>query len=249
MWKRIIITGLLVAAALPQTPASAEFEVARVKRNTLDDRIVTINVGPGGRFACRGYTLVLLIQRAYGVMDWNVTGGPPWIRADRFDIEARANVAGNLKEWQLQPMLQALLAKRFRLKVHRGMQEMPGYAMTIAPGGSKLRPSATEENRENFRFGSDGLSGQGITMYDFTRFVIGKLGLVGIDQTGLKGGYDFDAHWKVEPDPSAEDPKEPLRVAVIAALQEQLGLKLVAKRVPVPTIVIEHAERATASEN
>src|SRR6266446_633836 len=100
------LTGLIAAAgAFAQVQAPTEFEVASVKPNTANDRIVTINVGPGGRFAARGYTLVLLMQRAYGVMDWNVTGGPAWIRTDRYDVSAKAVVAGNLTEGQLQPML------------------------------------------------------------------------------------------------------------------------------------------------
>jgi hypothetical protein len=52
------------AAAFSQVPAPTEFEVASVRLNTANDRIVTINVGPGGRFTARGYTLVLLMQRA-----------------------------------------------------------------------------------------------------------------------------------------------------------------------------------------
>ena len=74
MPTRLIIAFLLIAAPTPTQPP--EFEVASVRENTLDDCIVTVNVGPGGRFTVRGYTLVLLIQRAYGVMDWNVEGGP-----------------------------------------------------------------------------------------------------------------------------------------------------------------------------
>jgi hypothetical protein len=101
-----------------QPKSSTEFEVASVRPNMADDRIVTINVGPSGRFTARGYTLVLLLQRAYGVMDWNLAGGPAWIRSDRFDVSAKANVSGNLTEHELQPMLQRLLAERFRLKVH-----------------------------------------------------------------------------------------------------------------------------------
>src|SRR5437762_2221328 len=103
----IVVTTL----ALAQAPAT-EFEVASVRQNKLDDRIVTVSIGPGGRFTARGYTLVLLIQRAYGVMDWNVTGGPSWIRTDRFDVNAKANIPGNLTERQLRPMLQKLLADR-----------------------------------------------------------------------------------------------------------------------------------------
>src|ERR1700730_14164716 len=96
------LTGLIaVAGTFAQMQAPTEFEVASVRPNTANDRIVTINVGPGGRFAARGYTLVLLMQRAYGVMDWNVSGGPGWIRTDRFDVSANANVEGDLTDAQL----------------------------------------------------------------------------------------------------------------------------------------------------
>src|SRR6266404_5068914 len=106
---RSLIGAIATIAAFSQPPPT-EFDVASVRLNTANDRVVSINVGPGGRFACRGYTLVLLMQRAYGVMDWNVTGGPGWIRTDRYDVAANALVPGNLTEEQLKPMLQALLA-------------------------------------------------------------------------------------------------------------------------------------------
>ena len=112
------LIGVMAAASLfAQVPAPTEFEVASVRPNTANDRIVSINVGPGGRFAARGYTLVLLMQRAYGVMDWNVSGGPGWIRTDRYDVSAKAIVEGNLTETQLRPMLQRLLAERFKLRL------------------------------------------------------------------------------------------------------------------------------------
>ena len=102
------LIGLLVAAAaFTQAQAPTEFEVASVKPNLADDRLVTIRVGPGGVFIATGYTLVLLMQRAYGVMDWNVSGGPGWIRTDRFDVAAKANVRGDLTEAALQPMGEA----------------------------------------------------------------------------------------------------------------------------------------------
>src|SRR5437879_7788588 len=132
-WSLTVL--IAAAAAFSQVQAPTEFEVASVRPNMANDRIVTINVGPGGRFAARGYTLVLLMQRAYGVMDWNVTGGPGWIRTDRYDVSAKANVPGNLTEAQLRPMLQALLAERFKLKLHQGSKEMSGYALVVGKGG------------------------------------------------------------------------------------------------------------------
>ncbi len=241
---------LLATLAFAQAP---QFEVASVRPNLLDDRIVTIDVGPGNRFSARGYTLVLLIQRAYGVMDWNVTGGPSWIRDDRFDVSAKA--AGALTEASLQPMLQRLLADRFKLRVHNSTREMPGYALVVARGGLKAKAAAGgEELRDTFRFNQTGLSGQSIAMPTFARFVGGKLGWVAVDETGLSGLYDVKAVWKVEQEMPLEpvpgyDPRDPLRFAANKAIEEQLGLKIIPKRITVQTIVIDSVEKATASDN
>src|ERR1041384_5463699 len=90
------------ATAFAQPPAHSEFEVASVKLNKLNDRIVSIEFGPGSLFTARGYSLKLLIQRAYGVMGWEILGGPGWLDDDRFDVAAKAPTqivgAGNLTE-------------------------------------------------------------------------------------------------------------------------------------------------------
>jgi len=247
-----VISSAVVAAAVAvaSAQAPAQFEVASVKPNLLDDRIVQVRVGPGPTFMARGYTLVLLIQRAYGVMDWNVTAGPPWIRADRWDVMARADITGDLTEELLQPRLAKLLADRFKLRLHESTQDMSAYALEIARGGPKLtRAEGQNVDRDAFRFTNTGLEGHGISMADFGRFVAGKLGLVAVDQTGLEGFYDVKADWRVTPaqaDLAGDDPRELLRAAVIEALESQLGLKLSAKRVPVRMLVIDSVERASA---
>jgi len=250
---RSLIAVTAAAAAFGQVQAPTEFEVASVRPNTRNDRIVTINVGPGGRFAVRGYTLGLLIQQAYGVMDWNISGGPGWIRTDRYDVAATAVVPGNLTERQLRPMLQGLLAERFKLRLHEDSKEVSAYALIVAKGGPKVKASADgEEHPDTFRMNQAGLKGHGLTMEDFARYVAGKLGLVAVDKTGLKGVYDFKADWTVEKDQDAgglpgADPRDELRSVVFAALQNQLGLKLVAQKINVRMLVIDSVERA--SEN
>ena len=244
---------MAAATAFSQVQALTEFEVASVRLNTANDRIVTINVGPGGRFAARGYTLVLLMQRTYGVMDWNVSGGPGWIRTDRYDVVANANVAGNLTEGRLRPMLQSLLAERFKLRLHRSSKEMPGYALVVGKNGAKVQASAdSEEHADTFRMNGTGLSGQGITMENFARYVGGKLGLVAVDQTGLKGVYNFKVDWTKDIDQHTGalpgvDPRDELRSVVFAALQDRLGLKLNAQKITVQMLVIDSVEKA--SEN
>ena len=239
--------SLIAVAAFSQVQAPTEFEVASIRPNTANDRIVTISVGPGGRFTARGYTLVLLMQRAYGVMDWNVSGGPGWIREDRWDVAAKAKVAGDLTEAQLKPMLQRMLAERFNLKLHEGSKEMSGYALVVRRGGPKLKAAADgQEHADTFRMNATGLSGQGIKMADFARFVGGKLGLVVVDKTGLTGVYDFKIDWPEETDQSpGVDPREAYRSVVFAALEDQLGLKLAVQKVAVQMLVIDSVEKAS----
>jgi bla regulator protein BlaR1 len=247
-----LIGFIAAVAALAQAPAPTQFEVASIRPNTANDRIVTINVGPGGRFSVRGYTLKLLIQRAYDVMGWNISGGPGWIDSDRYDVTAKANVAGDLTEAQLRPMLQALLADRFKLKVHQSSKEMAGYALVVGRGGPKVKAAVDgEEHPDTFRMTGTGLSGQGITMENLARYVAGKLGQVAVDQTGLKRVYDLKVTWTVETDQSTglpgADPRAALQSAVFGALEDQLGLKLRPQKITVQMLVIDSAERASAN--
>src|SRR5262245_11508200 len=71
-----------------------------------------------------------------------VRGGPGWVRSEQFNIEAKAQRAdrGTL----IGPMLRALLEERFDVKTHRGTEEAPLYALTVAKGGFKLKPIANE---------------------------------------------------------------------------------------------------------
>src|ERR1700728_3938017 len=94
-----------------------------------------------------------LIGWAYG-LDYRLTvvGGPDWVLATqsnevRFDLEGKSDIATNDKLAKLtddeamlekQHMLQALLADRFKLKVHMETREQPAFALTITKHGYKL---------------------------------------------------------------------------------------------------------------
>jgi uncharacterized protein (TIGR03435 family) len=69
------------------------------------------------------------------------------------------------------------------------------------------------------------------------------LGRVVIDQTGLDGVYSFTLNWTPEGiNPSGPDSQPPL----LAALQEQLGLKVETRKAPVEILFIDHAEKIPA---
>jgi len=68
-----------------------------------------------------------------------MSGGPPWIYTDNYQIDAKA-VGTPGQEMMRGPMMRALLEDRFKLKVRRETREVPAYMLTVAEGGPKLQP-------------------------------------------------------------------------------------------------------------
>jgi uncharacterized protein (TIGR03435 family) len=62
-----------------------------------------------------------LITVAYQVKDFQITGGPGWIDADKFDVNAVASE--NVPADQVMLMLRSLLEERFKLKMHHVPKE------------------------------------------------------------------------------------------------------------------------------
>jgi uncharacterized protein (TIGR03435 family) len=60
-----------------------------------------------------------------------------------------------------------------------------------------------------------------------------------IDKTGLSDAVDFVLEW------SPEEGADTTRPSIFTAVQEQLGLKLEPRRMPVEVLVIDHVERPT----
>src|SRR5262249_31051288 len=66
------------------------------------------------------------------------------------------------------------------------------------------------------------------------------------DHTGLTGGFDANAEFSAESAPgSASDAASTEQVALMSALQEQLGLKLESTRGPVDVLVIDSVQHPT----
>jgi uncharacterized protein (TIGR03435 family) len=137
---------------------SMTFEVASVKQNKSGtppsgDRPrsnVSLDVGPafrpnGGLFSATNLTVYACMIFAY-----KITGSeflllrpqlPKWVNTERFDIQARAS--GTPTKDQMRLMMQALLADRFKLLIHREARQVPVFAfVTIKQEktGPRLQP-------------------------------------------------------------------------------------------------------------
>jgi uncharacterized protein (TIGR03435 family) len=148
-----VILGLSSYAAAQFADGPA-FEVVSIKPSNpgaagpLGEAALPILTPPvGGRFAASNVPLRHLIVLAYDVPDSRIDGAEDWYASRRFDIQAKATepLAG-LEA--MRPLLKALLADRFQLKVHTEAREMPIYALVVARTdgqlGAKITPSAAD---------------------------------------------------------------------------------------------------------
>jgi uncharacterized protein (TIGR03435 family) len=138
---------LAASAVFAQTPAPA-FEVASIKPATLPTAAqVTsgkLHIGmaiDGARVDIGNLPLVELIRIAYRVKPYQISG-PDWMGAERFDVLAK--IPEGASRDQVPEMLQALLAERFRMTVHRENKEHAMYALVVGKNGLKLKESAAD---------------------------------------------------------------------------------------------------------
>ena len=118
-------------AASVKAPAKQAFEVASIKPADPDARGSSSN--SDRRFVTiKNWTLKRLVQRAFGVEDYQVSGGPNWLDSYRFNISAKVDEAepelkGKEGQARVQAMLESLLDERFEFQFHRETKTLPVY--------------------------------------------------------------------------------------------------------------------------
>ena len=138
MTRCIVCVLLLSAVTFGQAPTT--FEVASIRPSS--EQVTQVSAGmrvAGSQVRVTGMSLKDYIGMAYGVKPQQIEG-PDWLGQQRFDLAATIPAGGSAA--QLGDMLQALLADRFKMTMHREKKEFPVYALGVAKGGAKLQPSA-----------------------------------------------------------------------------------------------------------
>jgi uncharacterized protein (TIGR03435 family) len=252
---RIGFFALLSAAAFGQAtkgPAKLTFQIADVHASApAGNRNLQGGVLRDGRYELRNATMLDLIKTAYGVDAETVFGGPSWLEWDRFDVVAKA--PANTSPANVRLMLQALLADRFKLVVHKDTKPIQGFVLSMGKGKHKLKEAdgSGEHGCEPQPLGPPTsasslppwvISCRGVTMEEFAPLLRSFAGdyLTGpvLDSTGLKGAWDFDLKLtpKVALSFAGAD-----GITLFEAVDKQLGLKLEPGKVPMPVLVVDNA--------
>ena len=147
-WMMFAVLGVSASGVWAQSPPSRPkfdaFEVATVKPVEPDAKSGRFIVMQGtNRFVEKAYTLKLLIAAAYDLNPRTISGGPPWITSDHYDILAVTPGEVWPTHDEQMSMLRSLLADRFKLTFHREQKVFSIYELELAKNGPKLKPSAS----------------------------------------------------------------------------------------------------------
>ncbi len=245
--KTAALSILLATPLLAQTPdvkKTAAFEVAAI-RPAKDDGNHSSN-SDKGLYRTHNLTLKELIARAYDVDISLVSGGPNWIDSDSYDITARIpeEFAEQTRD-TLPQMIASLLAERFQLVVHREPKQVSGYALVLSKKGPKMEPAKPDEKGSGTSTNNQHLKAHNLTMEGFARYLTRnrEIAMPVVDKTGLTGAFNFELEWKPDqlqgkPEAAADD-----HPSIFTAMQQGLGLELKSTKVPIVTVVIDHAEK------
>jgi uncharacterized protein (TIGR03435 family) len=285
----IDVTNLspVLAQSIEPTP---KFEVVSVKP-CRDDITPGARTGGGnsspGRLNIQCQTVKGLINIAF-VLFANgrtanlaaqipIEGGPTWIDADRYTIDATTGSPQRAAMMQ-GPMLQALLEDRFGLRIHRGTRAVPVYDLTVAKGGPKPKPfkegscvpidflslSRQEiaalapdvnycRNRGTVKDGIVIVDDLAMSLDDFSQKTLNDaVDRPIVNKAGISGMFDF--HLEYVPDENSplahrdgSDSAAAAGPSIFTARQEQLGLKLQPAKGPGELLVIDHVEKPSGN--
>jgi uncharacterized protein (TIGR03435 family) len=271
--RSAFLLNLALLTALAQAaPSRPAFEVASVKPVTDDSLagqkmkvdMMMQSIRPAGFMPVRGNSLSMhgqsllsLIAAAYRVKTTQVSG-PSWMADVLFDVDAR--IPEGVSAHLANEMLQALLEERFGLKLHRETREMSGYHLVVSKNGPKLTVSAPhapatdagsledaakaampdmekmmKKRMDAGAIGGNRRSAQGISAGELAAMVSELAQSPVVDMTGLHDRYD------VVLETSPDRPDGP--GTSIFETVDKLGLKLVAHKVPVDTVVVDKASK------
>jgi uncharacterized protein (TIGR03435 family) len=181
--------------------------------------------------ALRNATLSFFIQWAYDVRFHQVSG-PDWTSRSRYDLIAKTGIPAT-SERQLREKMQALLADRFRLRLHRATKIIPVYELTTA---TTLKRSATDQH-SGMRVENGSFVFEHVTMSQMAEYLsdLAAFDRPVLNKTDLEGSFDITL-------PSAAVAMRENPESIFASL-ESAGFRLGARKSSVEILIVDHAEQ------
>lgn len=234
---------------------------------------ITMHGGPGTpdptRIAWTNVSVTLILKLALHAYAYQIVR-PAWVDSQSYDINA--TMPPGITKEQFNQMLLNLLEDRFHLTLRREVKEFQGFELVTGKNGAKLRnaapadsgdaetdvsaPAKTDANgfpvvdrpgvavamkmMPGAKVPSVFLTARAQAIGELVHMLGEQLGRPVVDKTGLSGKYDYTLEFPAVESPDAQGEAGP---GLLTAVQEQLGLKLEPKKVPLEMLIIDHADK------
>jgi uncharacterized protein (TIGR03435 family) len=189
---KILIAAIFSIASLGlAADGVSEFDVASIKPSLPGVHPFDCNTLPGGVFACHNVPVGGLFRMAFGFKFSTIKGAPPWFD-EIYDVNAKAEGAGEMTQAELATPLLALFRERFGLVVHEEAIKETVYVLEQQATGAKLKPSSPGTATSS-KGGDEAWLYKGLTMRAFAAGLatMPDVNARVIDNTGLVGQFDF----------------------------------------------------------
>jgi len=237
------------AAKTMPKDADPDWEVATVKASDPNET-------RGQHISFRGRNIMLLdttveqfLLIGYSMQHSQLANLPDWAKTARWDVDGLPTVEGQPSLHQVQALIRKILAERFGLQLHTEQRELPVFALTVAKGGPKMVTNTSDPNgwvnQQNSE--SNGRHVESLTnssMAELVMILQFHLDRPVVNQTGLKGRYDFKLQWSTDDAPTTAPDAPP---GLFTAIQDQIGLKLERVKAPADVLVIDKLEKPGAN--
>jgi uncharacterized protein (TIGR03435 family) len=240
--------------AMMAKDADPDWDVVTVKPSDSDDTSSGFQVH-GRQIFMERESVESMVGFGYGIHAKQIAGAPDWAMTERWNIEGVPNVPGQPNMKQYETLVRKLLAERFGLKVHTETRELPVYALRVAKDGAATNGKGivkTAADPNGVLDMHDRING-GQRRIQVTNGSIADIALVLkfytdrplVDQTGLKGRYDFQLAWTFDETRAPTDGSA--APSLFTAVQEDMGLKLEPAKAPADVLVVDKVERPGAN--
>jgi len=261
----VLVAVMCAPILIAQQPTPADtlsaFEVASIRPSAAGGRY-GLRFLPDASLSATSALVERLILTAYALHNVQLANKPKWVEEEPFDIQAKSPAGASAASPEMLRRLQALLRDRFALQTHTETRKADVYALTLARKDRALgkqivpcvkdddksaarslkvcgaaflqplvRPGVIEGSYLAVRDTGVPMSRIAVNLSTFARRMV-------VDETGLSGLFDMELR-------VPQDEQLSSTASVFTAVQEQLGLKLEARRADIPVLVIDRIERPT----
>ncbi len=242
----VVSISPLAAQTNASQQAPGPLRIIAVKRNTSGSPMTKVT-HVGDETTITNTTAKNLIQMAYSLKDYQLTGGPSWLDKERFDLTLSGDSTGGTDHLVSNAAIKEILSQDFHLVLKQETKPGPIYALVVGGGGARFSPTTpanapgTNEPLLSMRVMQKDGQGQ-ITITGgpagLADALSAQVGRPIVDKTGLSGLYSIDFHWAT----ASASPE-----SIAADLQQQLGLTLTPEEGPVVASVVDSITMPTGA--